>query len=185
MYLRVYSIYRSRCGRLIPATLRCRSIDEETTEMLMYMLIYQFGEESSRTLDLIDLEKIKICFSRRTKRIRAFLYRDKILSMVRASDFYIVPHIELGILLHKVLPFPKRRVVVAKEMVDDIVKGNSVFAKHIVKADESIRPYDEVLVVDEDDKLISVGRALLDYETMITATYGVAVQIREKIGEQK
>lgn len=103
--------------------------------------------------------------------------------MVRASDFYLVPHAALGILLHKVIPFPKRRVVVVNEMVEDILEGSSVFARHVIVADESIKPFEEVLVVDEDDKLICLGRVLLDYETMMTAIHGVAIQIREKIAK--
>lgn len=169
---------------LIPADWKCRKIEEEEIEMLLNILVFQFDKETFKIFELIDSNKIDVCFSSRTKRIRAFLYNNKILATVRASDFYLVPHIELGVLLHKILPFPKRRVVIVNEIVEDVFKGNSIFAKHIITADQSIKSYDEVLVVNEDDKLICLGRALLDYETMITATRGVAVQIREKLGEK-
>lgn len=159
----------------------CRHVNKDDIEMLKFVLRYQFCSEAVKALDLINVDKLRICISKSTLRPRAILYNNKLFAMIRAFDFYMVPHIPLGILMHKVLPFPKRRVVVANEIVDDVINGSSVFAKHIIAADEALRPFEEVLVVDEDDKLISLGRTLLDYKSMITATYGVAVHIREKV----
>lgn len=149
--------------------------------MLRTLLKYQFCPEAAKILNLIDVGKLMICFSSTTSRTRAFIYNEKMLAIVRATDFYLIPHAPLGILMHKVIPFPKRRVVIANEMTEDIIGKSSIFAKHIIMADESLRPFEEVLIVNEDDKLISLGRTLLDYKTMITATYGVAVQVRESI----
>lgn len=161
--------------------LKCRKVDEEDLERLRLMLIYHFGCNASKVLNYIDVDKVEICLSKTTLRPRAILYNRKLFATIRAFDSYLIPHTLLGILLHKVIPFPKRRVAIPNEIVEDVLEGHTVFAKHIILADEDIKPFEEVLVVSEDDKLISLGRALLDYETMITATYGVAVQIREKI----
>ncbi|MEM1526197.1 MAG: PUA domain-containing protein [Ignisphaera sp.] len=145
------------------------------------LLVYIYGRNATKILDFIDKNQLEICFSKTTSRPRALLYNKELFATIRASDFFLVPHVPMGLLLHKVLPFPKRRVVVVNEMLEDILEGHTVFAKHIILADETLKPFEEVLVVDENDKLISLGKTLLDYETMITATYGAAVQIREKI----
>jgi archaeosine-15-forming tRNA-guanine transglycosylase len=160
---------------------RCKKVSEEDLKRLELMLLYYFGRYAVDILKYLDVNKLEVCLSKTTSRPRAFLYCKNLFVSVRASDFHLIPHKPLAILLHRVLPFPKRRVVVVNEMTDDILKGHTVFAKHIILADETIRPFEEVLVVNEDDKLIGLGRALLDYETMITSTYGAAVQIREKV----
>lgn len=166
---------------LIHHQLACRKVDRDDVAKIRVLLAYQFSRKASEVLDLIDLDMLYLCFSKSTSRARALLYNKKLFATIRASDFYLVPHTPLGVLLHRVLPFPSRRVVVVNEMVEDVLEGHTVFAKHVIAADESLKPFEEVLVVDEDDKLISLGRVLLDYETIITSTYGAAVQIREKI----
>lgn len=166
---------------LLPKNLSCRPAGREYIERLRYLLVFQFGRGADKVLDMLDIDKLGVCFSKTTQRPRALIYGGEILAAIRASDFYLVLHMPLGKLLHRVLPYPLRRVAVVSEMVDDILEeGHTVFAKHVIEADESIRPFEEVLVVDESDRLIGVGRALLDYETMVTATYGPAVQLREK-----
>lgn len=159
----------------------CRKMSEEDLERFKLMLIYHFGRKAAEIIKNIAVENVEICYSKRTSRPRAILYNKELFATIRASDSYLIPHKPLAILLHKVLPFPKRRVVVVNEIAEDVLEGHTVFAKHIILADETLKPFEEVLVVNEDDKLISLGRTLLDYETMITATHGAAVQIREKV----
>ncbi|MEM4848162.1 MAG: PUA domain-containing protein [Ignisphaera sp.] len=159
----------------------CRTVLGEDITRLEVLLVYLYGRNAIKILDLIDVNQLEICFSKKTFRPRALLYNKELFATIRASDFYLIPHMPMGTLLHKALPFPKRRVAVANEMIEDILEGHTVFAKHIILADETLKPFEEVLVVDENDKLISLGKTLLDYETMITATYGAAVQIREKV----
>jgi len=54
-----------------------------------------------------------------------------------------------------------------------------VFAKFVVDTDPNLRPGDEVLVVDQDDRLVAVGQAFLNPEEMIAFQRGVAVHVRE------
>ncbi len=161
---------------------KCRNIDKQDIKVLRDLILYHYGNESIKIFDYLDLSKIKICYSANTRRLRGIIYDNKVLATIRASDFTLIPHISLGIFLHQVLPYPKWRVVIANEIVEDILnEGHTIFARHIICGDPRIRPYDEILIVNEDDELIAVGRALVDYETMITSIYGGAVQIREKV----
>ncbi len=109
------------------------------------------------------------------------MYRNEMFAFIRASDFRLIPHIPLAILLHKVIPFPKHRIVVINEIVPDIMGSHTIFSKHVIQGDENIKPFDEVLIVDEEDNLIGVGRAIISYEAMITSLRGPAVQVREKV----
>ncbi|TLZ60335.1 MAG: tRNA-guanine(15) transglycosylase, partial [Methanobacteriota archaeon] len=57
--------------------------------------------------------------------------------------------------------------------------GKNVFAKFVVEADPELRPMDEVLVVDREDRLAAVGQALLNAEEMVDFDLGLAVKVRE------
>jgi predicted RNA-binding protein (TIGR00451 family) len=65
-----------------------------------------------------------------------------------------------------------------------IAEGGDVFAKHVVKADNDIRPKDEVIVVDERGEVLAVGRAVLSGEEMIAFMRGVAVKARRGCVEE-
>ncbi|HXY88326.1 MAG TPA: archaeosine synthase subunit alpha [Candidatus Acidoferrales bacterium] len=60
--------------------------------------------------------------------------------------------------------------------IDDFVPKGTVFAVGVLSADPIIRPYDEVVVLN--DKVISVGRALMSGWEMQSSTKGGAVVIR-------
>lgn len=160
--------------------LECIELNEKTFNILKNFVIYQYGLKASKIFDEVDRNLLKICFSKNTKRIRCILYGNKMFATVRASDYMLIPHITFAKYLHKTLPYPYYRVVVLNEFVEDILNSHTVFSRHVIYGDPRIKPYDEVMVVDENDSLIGVGRTFLDYESMITATRGAAVQIREK-----
>ncbi len=60
------------------------------------------------------------------------------------------------------------------------IKGGSLFAKAIIDADLQIRPFDEVVIIDENDEVIASGKSIMSGIEMINATRGVAVNIRHK-----
>jgi predicted RNA-binding protein (TIGR00451 family) len=66
-----------------------------------------------------------------------------------------------------------------------IAKGKSVFAKHIVDADDEIRPREEVVVFDEKGRVLAVGRAILSGKEMKVFRRGVAVQVRSGVMKSK
>jgi len=67
---------------------------------------------------------------------------------------------------------------VQKAVSEFIADGGDVFAVHVVKADEEVRAKDEVIVVDEDNRVLAVGRALLSSVEMTAFKTGVAVKVR-------
>lgn len=74
---------------------------------------------------------------------------------------------------------PAYRVSVGDESVPFVSDGKNAFAKFVRSVGPTIRPGDEVLVMDPNDKLLGVGRAELSADGMAAFDRGVAVSMRE------
>ncbi len=60
------------------------------------------------------------------------------------------------------------------------IEGSSIFAVGVSSADTAIRPGDEVIVVDSNDRVLGVGRSEMSGQEMCDFTNGIAVRIRHK-----
>jgi uncharacterized protein with predicted RNA binding PUA domain len=120
-----------------------------------------------------------------TGRIRQAWLGGDILCSIRASDGFIVLNRRGAEFLHGALEFPRMRVVVSSDVASFIAGGKTAFAKHVVNADPEIRPAEEVLVVDEEDRLLAAGKALLSGEEMVAFNVGQAVRVRRGFGESR
>lgn len=69
-------------------------------------------------------------------------------------------------------------VTVRNDVAKFIAEGGDVFAVHVVKADDEIRPKNEVIVVDGSGKVLAVGRAALSSDEIKAFKSGVAVKVR-------
>ncbi len=116
-----------------------------------------------------------------TYRIRMIFLDGKPLASLRAADYRLVLRIHGGLRLNRLLNYPLLRVMVSNKYRDFIAEGGNVFAPHIVYADPGIRPYDEVIVIDEDGEVIAVGRALLPGYAMSFFSRGEVVRVREGV----
>ena len=150
-------------------------------EQLSSVADYQFGRGAGPAL---TQGKIHIEYSRRTGRVR-FLYDEKgeLLATLRAKDGYLALTQEGGLRLLRAFKSPKLRVVVQSNVGEFIRQGRNVFAKHVVVADEEIRPEGEVLIVDEKDALLGVGKAVLTGREMTAFKTGAAIKTRHGIDE--
>jgi uncharacterized protein with predicted RNA binding PUA domain len=72
-------------------------------------------------------------------------------------------------------------IEVQDEVAQFIASGRSLFAKHVVACDTEIRPGDEVFVVDNLQKVLAVGKAVLTGREMEKFSHGVAARIRHGI----
>jgi len=79
---------------------------------------------------------------------------------------------------------PRLMVTVSRDAAPFVAKGKSVFAKHVVAADGEIRPQEEVMVLNEDNELLAVGKAILTGREMTAFKRGVAVRVRKGIAEK-
>lgn len=137
---------------------------------------YQFGEGSGEALFKNNL---KIEKSKKTGKIR-HVYDDKQLIVnMRASDSYFVLSKEGARRLHKHSPYPKNRIVVNEESEPFALEGKSIFSKFVVECDETIKSNQEVLIVNQEDKLLAFGKTLLSYKEIMDFTIGQAVKTRK------
>jgi len=75
-------------------------------------------------------------------------------------------------------------VKVSDVAASSVANGKSVFAKHVLDADEEIRPKEEVIVLDRKGNVLAVGRAVLTGEEMKVFKTGVAVKVRKGVKEE-
>ncbi|PSQ15903.1 pseudouridine synthase [Halobacteriales archaeon QS_8_69_26] len=73
---------------------------------------------------------------------------------------------------------PRARVAVGEESREFVRDGRNAFAKFVRDVDPAVRPGDDVLVVDDRDELLGVGRAELPADWMADFDSGMAVKVR-------
>ncbi|MCK4443092.1 MAG: tRNA-guanine(15) transglycosylase, partial [Thermoplasmata archaeon] len=108
-------------------------------------------------------------------------FEGKHLMSLRARDGLFTLRTEGARVLHRKFKPPKLRVVVQTDTAEFNREGKNVFAKFVKKCDEGIRPRDEVLVVNEEDELVAVARAILNREEMLSFSKGIAARVREGV----
>ncbi len=139
---------------------------------------WQFGAGAGAALIAGDL---RLETSRATGKLRTVHLGDEHILSLRAHDGFWTLKIAGARLVHKALPSPANRVVVAADSVPFNRAGKSVFAQFVKTMDEGLRPGDECLVVDEQDTLIAVGQLLLAPDEVHDFKKGMAVRVREGI----
>ena len=137
---------------------------------------YQFGWGAGEALfkGNINIEK-----SKKTGKIRHIYDGKTLIVNMRASDSYLVLSKEGARRLHAASPYPKNRVVVNKDSEPFALDGKSVFSKFVVECDENIRARDEVLIVNEEDKLLAYGKSLLSAVEISNFQTGQAIKTRK------
>ena len=133
---------------------------------------------------LLHGKDIHVELSKATGKIRHVYMNGERIMSIRAHDGMISLSLAGARRLQRAFKFPKLRVVVRNDVAEFIKKGRDVFAKHVVQVDGNIRPGMEVIVVNQNDELLAVGRAVLSGEEMILLNRGVAVRVRRGIYEE-
>jgi len=124
---------------------------------------------------------ILVTASRRTGRIRHIYYRGALLATLRPSDGLLALTVDGA---RRLLGRPRVKrftVTVSGEAAPFIMEGKSVFAKHVVWADERLKPMEEVILVDEKGGLLAVGKAVLSGVEMLCFKRGIAVKTRQGV----
>jgi len=138
----------------------------------------QFGRGASQALLNGEITIIK---SKRTGKIRNIICDGSHVISMRAEDGLFTLKLDGGRRLHIGLKHPLLRVVVTNDAVPFVKEGKSVFAKFVKDCDPDLRPFDECLIVNENDTLLAIGRILLNRDEMLTFHHGMAVKTRESI----
>lgn len=142
---------------------------------------YQFGKGVGAKL---FPENVEIAYSKRTGRIRYVYLDGKRLATLRPTDGLFSLSIAGAKRIVEKADSAKCLVTVRDDVAKFIAKGGDVFAVHVVRADDDIRPKDEVIGVNENGEVLAVGRAVLSGEEMKAFKKGVAVKVRRGCMEE-
>jgi predicted RNA-binding protein (TIGR00451 family) len=141
---------------------------------------YQFESDVGR---ILFPDEVELTYSRRTGRIRHIFLEGQLLATLRPRDSLFSLTIYGAERLKAVLKPLQSRVVAMKEVEEVIRSGRNLFARHVVTADEEVRPGSEVMITTRDDDLLAVGKAVLSGREMLAFKRGVAVKVRRGIEE--
>jgi 7-cyano-7-deazaguanine tRNA-ribosyltransferase len=139
---------------------------------------YQFGAGVSEAIlnGEIVLQK-----SRTTGKIRTvWVDGEHVLSMRASDGFFTLKKAGARRIMRAFSP-PRLRVVVHADSVPFNKEGKNVFCGFVLEADRELVTMDEVMVVDESDDLVALGRAMLIRDEMLVFEKGMAVKVREGI----
>jgi len=154
---------------------------EDALRRIRSVVDYQFGKGVGIKL---FPENVEIVYSKRTGRIRYVYLDGKRLGTLRPTDGLFSLSITGAKRIAEKAASAKCFVTVQNNISKFIAEGGDVFAVHIVKAANEIRPKDEVVVIDEDGKVLAVGRAVLSGEEMKAFKTGVAIKVRRGSHEE-
>ena len=138
---------------------------------------YQFGRGAG---EILFPDDVRFQFST-TKRIRQILLGNERIATVRAKDGMLTLSMKGAGKIHGFTRYPGQRVVVNSDAAPFVAKGKTAFSRHVVAVDPDIRAGQEVLIVDENDRLLATGRTVLSAIEMKAFKRGIAVDIRSGI----
>ena len=128
---------------------------------------------------------VKIEYSRKTGRIKHIYLNGILLATLRPKNGLFALTINGGKRLMSLVDHSRFRVVVHSDVEGFVGKGRNIFAKHIVKTDGKIRPGEEIVVINNKNDVLAVGKAVLSGDEMLAFSRGVAVKVRRGIDKQK
>jgi len=145
---------------------------------------YQFGNDITDTL-FNNIEAISIERSKNTGKIRYIYYNNNLLLTLRPTNgFYTLSLFSARKIIDNI-PAPRLRIIVLTNISEFIKKGRSVFCKHVVDVDNNLRPLDEVIVVNQRDELLAIGRLKIPVDFIKSFKTGIAVIVRKGVDKSK
>lgn len=149
-------------------------------ENIATLLKYQFATDLfSKVLE--DRQNMKFDFSKNTGKLKSLIYQNKLFLVYKPNVSKFSLTISAGIFLKQNTAPPFLRVKVLSEVQEFIKSGKSVFSKHVIELDNKLRPNDEVIVVNENDELLAIGKLCIPPILYANKSVGMAVEVRKGI----
>ncbi len=145
---------------------------------------YQFGQSVTDIL-FEDESEIHFEFSKNTGKIKHVFYRDKLLLNLRPTNGFFTLSLFSAEKIIKNIPTPRLRGIVMNEISDFIKIGRNVFCKHITDIDDNLRPSDEIIVVNQEDEILAIGKLVIPVPYVRSFKTGIAIKVRKGIGKSK
>jgi len=139
---------------------------------------YQFGPEITDIL-FEDLDEIRVIRSKNTGKIRYIHLKDDLLLTLRPTNGLFTLGFLAAEMIIKRTNTPKLRAVILSEVSKFIRDGRNVFCKHIIDIDEDLRPNDEVIIVNQEQEILAIGRVKLPIPYIKNFNRGVGIDVRK------
>ncbi|NVM18240.1 MAG: pseudouridine synthase [Candidatus Lokiarchaeota archaeon] len=139
---------------------------------------YQFGQSITDVL-FEDENEIHFKFSKNTGKIKHVYYKDKILLNLRPTNGFFTLSLFSAEKIIKNIPPPKLRAIVMNEISDFIRLGRNVFCKHVIEIDDNLRPSDEIIVVNQENEILAIGKLMIPVPYVRSFKTGVAIKVRK------
>src|SRR5918912_1981238 len=81
--------------------------------------------------------------------------------------------------------FRENCIIPLQEAVPFVSQGRSLFCKHVLWCGSNVKVGSDVAVIDNDNKVIAVGVAVLPYKLINQYSRGVAVKCREGLSSRQ
>lgn len=138
-----------------------------------------FNTEITHEFPIIHCE-----YSKRTGRIKNFSINSELFATLR-KDGQLVLTLFGARQMMRFEEFKQNCIIPKDEAIPFISEGRSLFCRHVKWCGNNIRIGSEVVVIDEDEKVLAVGRSICSSILMNKFDYGVAVKVREGIKSRK
>jgi len=156
-------------------------VDMDALEKIRSVADYQFGRDAGTKL---FPDGVRIVYSKNTGKIRYIHLGKELLATLRPTTGLLILTVAgANRLVREVKPL-RCWVKVHDDAEPFVSKGRSAFAKHVIDADDEIRPNEEVVVINRKGEVLAVGRALLSGKEMKEFSRGVAVRVRRGVAEK-
>ncbi|MCL2296267.1 MAG: tRNA guanosine(15) transglycosylase TgtA [Methanomassiliicoccaceae archaeon] len=142
---------------------------------------YQFGIDAT---DALFRGKIELVISKNTGKIRNVISDGEHILSMRAGDGLYTLRKEGADRIVSAVPAPFMRVRVSDDAVPFVSEGKNVFCQFVTECDKELRPMEEAIVTDGNDKVIATGRMILVAEEISSFKKGVAVKVRSGAGDE-
>lgn len=136
---------------------------------------FQFGIEAA---DALFREPIELIKSKKTGKIRNVISDGEHVLSMRSGDGLYTLRMEGAKRIAAAVPAPFMRVSVMADAVPFVSEGRNAFSQFVLTCDPEIRPMEEVIVTDPEDRPIATGRAFLTEFEMKSMKKGMAVKVR-------
>ena len=141
-------------------------------EQALGILEWTWGESVRQAL---NGKSVQLRHSKGSGRLRE-IFIDGIAAFVVGNDGLPHPTFRGGEFLHATLPAGHHRVTASDDAQPFVETGRSLFAQHVLRASPDVVPGAYVLIVNQADVLLAVGRCLLGSSEMVRFRHGVAVR---------
>jgi 7-cyano-7-deazaguanine tRNA-ribosyltransferase len=145
---------------------------------------FQFSPTSTNTLFDND-QRIRVEYSKNTGRIKHIYYDENLLLNFRPQNGLFTLSLFAADRIVRNTSIPHLRAVVLSEISDFIKDGRNVFCKHITEIDYNLRPLDEIIVVNQEDELLAIGKLILPVPYVKSFKSGIAIKVRKGINKSK